>query len=518
MIPAHQYPLGKFAVDDSGNVYIGRANWIIMKYDPSGSLVWQTQPDSGYLSTIAVNSKGEVAASGHDDDQDYFITKKFSSDANLLWKRIFYQGVWEADESDVVIGKSETIYIMCEDGHSDVSYTRTLAYDANGNLKWQQQIGGGAFNQPQVILLDHAENIIVVGYAHNFDYWSDIFIYKYDINGTKLWANDPYGLDNSIINATGCGIDQNNNVYVCFPGDSIDAKTDEDISAIGLVKYSSTGQVKWEREQIEPKIQFTWPDAETVDDSGNVYIASELYLDKKYPDDSVLQAISKFNINGKLIWEKRFALDTVEYDPSNILLDHSGSILISGSKDYSFDSYLYEMKYCNCSYFSTVSLNLPQTLFCANSAPYVLTGGEPPGGSYSGDGVGEGIFYPSIVGEGSHRITYLYGDGTGCQDSSSQDVTVAVCTSIDQMEHFSFSVTPNPFSQASTVRFSLTENSNIAISLLDLSGRVIRTIVSGNFISGNHKIEINRNGLSAGTYLLQMKTDEGPALQEIIIE
>lgn len=49
---------------------------------------------------------------------------------------------------------------------------------------------------------------------------------------------------------------------------------------------------------------------------------------------------------------------------------------------------------------------------CINRAPFALTGAAVPGGTYSGGpGVSNGIFSPSVAGEGTHTITYVYDEG-----------------------------------------------------------------------------------------------------------
>jgi hypothetical protein len=62
---------------------------------------------------------------------------------------------------------------------------------------------------------------------------------------------------------------------------------------------------------------------------------------------------------------------------------------------------------------------------CANAGPFVLTGGLPIGGVYTGLGVSGGNFRPSTAGVGTHAITYSYTDANLCQSSSSADLTVS---------------------------------------------------------------------------------------------
>ena len=58
------------------------------------------------------------------------------------------------------------------------------------------------------------------------------------------------------------------------------------------------------------------------------------------------------------------------------------------------------------------------------SSPIVMTGGYPVGGSYSGTGVTDSLFNPSVAGIGTHTITYTYNDGNNCVDSAQVDITV----------------------------------------------------------------------------------------------
>lgn len=61
---------------------------------------------------------------------------------------------------------------------------------------------------------------------------------------------------------------------------------------------------------------------------------------------------------------------------------------------------------------------------CANDASFLLSGGSPAGGSYSGQGVTNNFFNPNLAGAGTHTITYSYTDANGCANSATNTITV----------------------------------------------------------------------------------------------
>ena len=65
----------------------------------------------------------------------------------------------------------------------------------------------------------------------------------------------------------------------------------------------------------------------------------------------------------------------------------------------------------------------PLAPVCLDADPVMLTG-NPSGGTYSGTGVLNNMFYPYNAGVGTWTITYTYTDGNGCTSFATQDITV----------------------------------------------------------------------------------------------
>jgi len=79
----------------------------------------------------------------------------------------------------------------------------------------------------------------------------------------------------------------------------------------------------------------------------------------------------------------------------------------------------------------TVSLSLDSTVYCVSYLPFLLTGGTPEGGWYSGDGIDNDIIDPEIAGVGPHSVTYTYTDPvTNCSNSAEQTIQIKPAPSV----------------------------------------------------------------------------------------
>jgi hypothetical protein len=81
---------------------------------------------------------------------------------------------------------------------------------------------------------------------------------------------------------------------------------------------------------------------------------------------------------------------------------------------------------------------------CADDAPFILTGGSPAGGMYSGLGVNAGVFDPSS-GIGPHLINYSYTDGNGCTAFCAFFITVNGLPIVNCPSNFSVDQDAEPF-------------------------------------------------------------------------
>lgn len=77
---------------------------------------------------------------------------------------------------------------------------------------------------------------------------------------------------------------------------------------------------------------------------------------------------------------------------------------------------------------------------------------------------------------------------------------------------------PNPVQQSATVRFELAVASQVTITILDVNGRPLRTVVNNNFFpAGQHDVTLDRGNLPAGQYFYQVRTNGGAVTKQMVV-
>jgi hypothetical protein len=148
----------------------------------------------------------------------------------------------------------------------------------------------------------------------------------------------------------------------------------------------------------------------------------------------------------------------------------------------------------------TVTLLLNVDTVCSTASPVMLSGGNPNGGIYSGNGVNSGNFNPQLSGLGMHLITYTYTDNNGCENFSIDSIYVHVCAEIlENNIKYGISVYPNPMKE-----YVIIENKNIegnyTIEITNTLGAIVKTITTNE-----KRVELQKGKMSKGMYYYSIK-------------
>lgn len=150
-----------------------------------------------------------------------------------------------------------------------------------------------------------------------------------------------------------------------------------------------------------------------------------------------------------------------------------------------------------------VTLSYPSASLCTKSTggSTLQLNGTPAGGIYTGANVVNGVFSPNT--SGTFISSYSYTDQvTGCAKTVTASVTVVNCTGLEETEHNTFNIIPNP---------SL--NGQVILKNLSIGGRVEIWSIYGQriLIQGvdQSELKINLSEYPEGTYIALYYTPNG---------
>jgi hypothetical protein len=76
---------------------------------------------------------------------------------------------------------------------------------------------------------------------------------------------------------------------------------------------------------------------------------------------------------------------------------------------------------------------------------------------------------------------------------------------------------PNPFNPTTTIRYELRSGSFVNISVYNLLGQRLLTVVNGYKPPGNHAVMVDLSEFAAGLYIYRMKAEEFSAMKRMIL-
>ncbi|MCD4790928.1 MAG: PKD domain-containing protein, partial [Bacteroidales bacterium] len=155
---------------------------------------------------------------------------------------------------------------------------------------------------------------------------------------------------------------------------------------------------------------------------------------------------------------------------------------------------------------------------CLTWPAFELTGGMPEGGEYSGTGVSNGWFDPSVAGLGTHTITYTYEDPNGCDNFAEETIYVDPCPGINEnMDDPNVMIFPNPNDGSFTLKLNLDNNDIVDLKIFNSLNEIV---FKDNNISTDQDYakEINLSEYAKGIYYLRITGKETNLVKKIIIQ
>ncbi|MDP6684666.1 MAG: choice-of-anchor B family protein [Candidatus Marinimicrobia bacterium] len=76
---------------------------------------------------------------------------------------------------------------------------------------------------------------------------------------------------------------------------------------------------------------------------------------------------------------------------------------------------------------------------------------------------------------------------------------------------------PNPFNPVTTIQFSIPELSEVKMSVYDIQGRMVETLLDENLSPGDHSFQWYAEGFPSGVYFLKLKSDRVSLTEKLIL-
>jgi len=279
-------------------------------------LIWARQAGGGEFSSIGIG----IAVDGSSNS---YVTGSFGGTATF--------GAGESNETTLTSTGSGDLFVA--------------KYDSDGLLIWAKQAGGTGGDRGWGIAVDGSGNSYVTGdFSLTATFGAgevnettltsaggiDIFVAKYDSNGSLVWAKRDGGANSDI--GRGIAVDENSNAYMTGFKDG---------NILLVAKHTSSGQLVW-AQQVENGQGYSI----AVDESGNSYVTgdfggtatfgageiNETTLISAGDSDFFLADIfvAKYDSSGSLAWAKRAGGTGGDESGRGIAIDESGNSYVTG--------------------------------------------------------------------------------------------------------------------------------------------------------------------------------------------
>ncbi len=339
-------------LDADGNIYVslwmyisgGPADYVTLKYDSDGTLVWNRAydgPTSGwdYPQDLAVGTDGHIYVTGWSNGDAYdYLTIKYTPDGDTVWTARYNNSATNRDEPRALaVDDAGNVYItgMC---WRNATYDWiTVKYNSSGDTLWTAVCDGPAHNtdEPKDIAVDDNGNVYVVGKLFVIGTAGSNYAFttiKYNSSGVEQWANlfeGPWGTAEAtqvLIDRTGCPVTTGN----CYTGSYSEGGTGYDYCTI---KYDpTTGDTLWTAHYSGPGNARDSVKHMTIDDDNNIYITGRSFGASSFGDDF---CTVKYAPYGEEQWVVRSdsALHYTEIAYS-VAVDDSGFVYVTGSSNW----------------------------------------------------------------------------------------------------------------------------------------------------------------------------------------
>ena len=131
------------------------------------------------------------------------------------------------------------------------------------------------------------------------------------------------------------------------------------------------------------------------------------------------------------------------------------------------------------------------------------------------------MFVIDIEGKIAFKGSSAASNDADAAKSAIQSALGGLTTSVDMaIDESGFSLAqnyPNPVQSRTTIEFLLGDDSEVDLSIFDITGKKILTPVRKHYQAGEYQVEISVNDLNSGIYFYRFETDDIKASLVILL-
>ncbi|MGH7451285.1 MAG: SBBP repeat-containing protein, partial [bacterium] len=398
---------------------------------------------------------------------------------------------------------------------NDYSDYATVKYDGVGNQLWVKRFNGFGNNNDvaKAITVDGAGNIYVTGSSVGSNGLRDYVTIKYNSAGAQQWSRRYNGAGNHHDEANALVVDGNGNVYAT--GSSVGSNGNQDYATI---KYNSVGTQLWVKRYNGLGNNNDIANALAVDGSGNVYVTGSSTVSNGFYDYVTV----KYNNMGVQQWASRYNGSGNHNDEAKaIALDGTGNVYVTGSSVGSneFQDYV-TVKYNSAGsqqwairYYGLANKNDIANAIAVDGAGNVYV----TGASAAVNGYYNYVTIKYLATSASSAFAETSFDDSEFNDSDGDTLTeidknTTLPTSYNLEQNF-----PNPFNPLTTIRFATPTAGKVKLTVFNVRGELVRTLVDGEVAAGYHNITFDASDLASGVYFYRLEARAFTATQKMIV-
>lgn len=328
--------------DIAGNRYV-EYNRNLIKYSPDGKELWNRSigPSSGnvMLGGMATDGAGNTYITGSVDrgfdshrfngGYDVYIVK-YDTDGSQAWSRLFGSSSYDYSHGIAIDAEGNLVIAGSTQGSqygnlsADQCAILIAKFDAQGSALWIKQPPTPGYEYAEGVAVDGAGNIYVVG-GTRVSMFNELFIGKFDRDGTKVWkAVNSHG-SVGYGSAASIAADQDGNLYL--------------VESLYMKKFDASGKRLWATQVNYVQSDWShgswtdkWGGNIFIDGTGGVYLTGQQQLASGEKDVMVL----KYDGEGNQLWKRTFGSPAEDWG-NGVTVDAMGNVLITGYTAGSID-------------------------------------------------------------------------------------------------------------------------------------------------------------------------------------